>query len=186
MIDKWTKRPVEVEAVRIVDIENDLSDLWPDCDITTVDSEPVVWDKLHNTWVKFKNGDWIVRGISGEYYPVVHDVFIRTYQRSAYLSDRSVLDEAKTEMGRQIAKWGEQNHPAKDGNAADYLTNDSNYFRNTTDKAADAGILTWADILLEEVAEALDADDLADVREELVQVMAVTASCIESIDRNGR
>jgi hypothetical protein len=43
--------------------------------------------------------------------------------------------------------------------------------------------LTWADVLNEEVAEALAATSVAHLREELVQVAAVAVRWIEAIDR---
>ena len=39
-----------------------------------------VFDYLHNTWVEFKVGDWIVRGVKGEFYPVEEEVFSETYE----------------------------------------------------------------------------------------------------------
>jgi len=45
------------------------------------------------------------------------------------------------------------------------------------------GTVTWADILLEEVAEAFAEDDPAKLREELVQSGAVILKWIEKLDR---
>jgi len=39
-----------------------------------------VFDVLHNTWVSMRTGDWIVRGVKGEFYPVRDDVFRETYE----------------------------------------------------------------------------------------------------------
>lgn len=187
-IDTWVKRPVIVQAIRLL-TPNDTSGLWPDCDvrINRRTDRFEVYDKLHDTWVGFQPGDWIIRGINGEYYPCAHDVFIRSYQREVYTHSRDgVLPEVRTEMDKQVTKWGEQNWASKHGIAANYLGHDSEYYKNLTDDLAKAEMLTWADILLEEVAEALDADNIKDVREELIQVAAVTGSWVESIDRNGR
>lgn len=54
--------------------------------------------------------------------------------------------------------------------------------RQVTDRAADAGSVTWSDILLEEVAEAFAEVDPRAVRAELVQVAAVVVKFIEAID----
>lgn len=39
-----------------------------------------VYDKLHSTWVLVQAGDWIIRGIQGEFYPCRADVFEATYE----------------------------------------------------------------------------------------------------------
>lgn len=44
-----------------------------------------VFDYLHNTWVEFKRGDWIIKGVRGEFYPVEESVFAETYEE--YLED---------------------------------------------------------------------------------------------------
>jgi hypothetical protein len=51
-----------------------------------------------------------------------------------------------------------------------------------TDKNADAGTVSWFDILLEEVAEASEQDDLEALRAELLDSGAVIASWILAID----
>ncbi len=38
-----------------------------------------VFDELHFTWVLVYDGDWIIRGIKGEFYPCRPDVFAATY-----------------------------------------------------------------------------------------------------------
>ncbi|SEI45132.1 hypothetical protein SAMN04487917_101363 [Arthrobacter sp. yr096] len=43
------------------------------------DVSALVWDKLHDTWVGVKDGQWIIRGIQGEFYPCDADVFAATY-----------------------------------------------------------------------------------------------------------
>lgn len=39
-----------------------------------------VFDKLHQTWINFKNGDWIIRGTKGELYPCDNEVFEAKYR----------------------------------------------------------------------------------------------------------
>ena len=40
----------------------------------------VVYDTLHGTWVNVSTGDWIIRGVEGEFYPCRPDVFAETYE----------------------------------------------------------------------------------------------------------
>lgn len=39
-----------------------------------------VFDTLHNTWVTFYDGDWIIKGIKGEYYPHNGEIFFDVYE----------------------------------------------------------------------------------------------------------
>lgn len=39
-----------------------------------------VWDKLHSTWVGVKDGQWVIRGVKGEFYPCDADVLAETYE----------------------------------------------------------------------------------------------------------
>lgn len=87
---KFRKKPVVVEAVQfdglneaevqafagsdnfyMVDVEDRYDD--PECVGT-------VYDKLHSTWVGVKDGQWIIRGVQGEFYPCDQEVFASTYE----------------------------------------------------------------------------------------------------------
>jgi hypothetical protein len=39
-----------------------------------------VWDKLHSTWVGVKDGQWIIQGVQGEFYPCDAEVFADSYE----------------------------------------------------------------------------------------------------------
>ncbi len=115
----------------------------------------------------------------------------------------SVIDEILAERVRQTEKWGEQSHPDGSGRVqrhlADYVFTRGAWgtssvanatalqlslmAKEVTDTAAKNGQVTWTDILLEEVFEALAEDDPARLRAELVQVAAVAAQWVEAIDR---
>lgn len=87
-----------------------------------------------------------------------------------------VWDERK----RQIAKWGLQHRP--DGtNPRGWefalLNARATYERNLVN-----GELTWVDILREEVFEAFAAPNTENLKEELVQVMAVAASWLQDLE----
>ena len=98
-----------------------------------------------------------------------------------------VLLEVARERGRQQAKWGQQDHPSA---FTTYMCwpygMDSEDVKRYVDNSDHMGIADYAGILAEEFAEALDAETIEHVREELVQVAAVAVAAIESIDRNGR
>ncbi|WNM69000.1 hypothetical protein SEA_TRIBLETROUBLE_59 [Mycobacterium Phage TribleTrouble] len=116
-----------------------------------------------------------------------------------------VLGLVVEERKRQDAKWGEQNHPNVDRLVLDhgeaptqhsmarfYEVPNAMRAKLLCQMAADRGECTWAHILVEEVAEAIEAatihdlgllvDSLQELRAELVQVAAVAVQWIEKID----
>jgi hypothetical protein len=92
-----------------------------------------------------------------------------------------VLSEIAAERAAQDVKWGEQNHP--DGTGGLIAQEEAAIERAWTNDQAAAGVLTWADILQEEVSEAFAEDDPAKLRAELVQVAAVAVAWVAAIDR---
>lgn len=93
----------------------------------------------------------------------------------------NVLGEVATERKRQHAKWGEQDHP--DGTGGTAHGGLSDVYRQECEAAFREGRGTYADILLEEVFEAMEEDDPAKLRAELIQVAAVAVAWVEAIDR---
>lgn len=116
----------------------------------------------------------------------------------ADLTTRVIAEEVITERERQDAKWGEQNHPNGTGPDSRPLRAEYGFnfmqgnvpagllaeaFKGATDRHAILGTVTFADILLEEVFEALAEEDLDKLRVELVQVAAVAQQWVAKIDR---
>jgi hypothetical protein len=86
---QYRKIPVVVEARRFTgENAGELSD-WTDKrfhDVPPEDREEdpdivaEVFDVLHSTWVGVKTGQWIIRGVQGEFYPIDEAVFAATYE----------------------------------------------------------------------------------------------------------
>lgn len=96
-----------------------------------------------------------------------------------------VLDEVEAERYRQEERWGEQNRPDAILGVA-YPIYSGDYCKSVTENRSKEGKCTYTDILLEEVAEAIDearAGDKAKLRVELIQVAAVATKWIEKLDR---
>lgn len=91
-ITTWRKRPVAVEAARwtganadevreLTGLENFLVlDAADRANCDNPDATAPVYDKLHSTWVLVFDGQWIIRGVKGEFYPCADDVFRETYE----------------------------------------------------------------------------------------------------------
>jgi hypothetical protein len=92
------------------------------------------------------------------------------------------IDEAVAyEIGRQNAKWGEQNH--EDGTGAPVQKKDAEDLRALCDMMFDIRQGTWRHILAEEVAEAFAESDPDLLKSELIQVIAVAKQWIMAIER---
>ncbi|MDF3309785.1 hypothetical protein P3H15_32725 [Rhodococcus sp. T2V] len=91
-----------------------------------------------------------------------------------------VLVEVEMERARQDDKWGEQNHP--DGTGPGYQKH-AHAARRRCKAAAEFGLVSFKDILDEEVNEAYAEDDPARLRAELIQVAAVAVAWVEKLDR---
>jgi hypothetical protein len=94
-----------------------------------------------------------------------------------------ILTEIMHERVRQEAKWGEQDHEFAPEYVTFYGVPRAAAARKVCDDAAERGDITFGDILIEEVAEAFEADKEEDQRHELIQVAAVAVAAIEAMDR---
>ncbi|WP_050503068.1 hypothetical protein [Streptomyces monomycini] len=79
----YRKKPIEITAMQwtedvphreLITFTNGLVQL------NDVDHEFRVYDRLHDTWVAFTYGDWIIQGVQGEYYPCAPAVFAASYE----------------------------------------------------------------------------------------------------------
>jgi hypothetical protein len=81
---KFRTKPFEIEAVRF-DGEN-VAEVAAFADNHFVQSAQkdgfthVVYDKLHDTWVGVKAGQWIIKGQKGEFYPCDPEIFEAKYE----------------------------------------------------------------------------------------------------------
>lgn len=85
------KKPVEIQAVQWTGANPDeVTELTGESAFFPLDEhdrincgDPEatanVYDKLHSTWVLVFDGNWIIKGVKGEYYPCTDDVFRETY-----------------------------------------------------------------------------------------------------------
>jgi hypothetical protein len=107
-ITRWRKKPVEVEAVRwtgdnadaVFELAGcgyfDVLDEQQRRDCDDPEATAAVFDKLHSTWVLVFDGQWIIRGVKGEFYPCADDVFRGTYEDAGTAAPdyRALLDKS--------------------------------------------------------------------------------------------
>lgn len=95
-MSRFKSKPIEIEAVLFDG--NNVEELEAFCMVADVnapsfshmmsdeerplDGEIVarVYDKLHNTWVGVKVGQYIIKGTKGEFYPCDPEVFATKYE----------------------------------------------------------------------------------------------------------
>ncbi|MEU3729977.1 hypothetical protein AB0E81_11290 [Streptomyces sp. NPDC033538] len=96
-----------------------------------------------------------------------------------------ILDEILNERDAQDALFGRQDDlPNGTGTAATPAAESlANLYRDTCDAAFAAGEGTFRHVFLEEVFEAMAESDPANLRAELLQVVAVGVKWIEAIDK---
>lgn len=93
-----------------------------------------------------------------------------------------VLSDVAMEREKQDAKWGAiRDHP--DGTGDPEQIYNANVSRMACDLAFKFGVGTWANILQEEVDEALAESDAQLLHDELIQVAAVAACWAQALRR---
>lgn len=87
-VQTFRKRPVEVCAIQWTgENEHELRE-WTGGQFSAdpvgeraegqIDAE--VYDVLHATWVGLTVGQWVIKGVKGEFYPIAQDVLAETYE----------------------------------------------------------------------------------------------------------
>ncbi len=90
MPTRFRKRPVVIEAILYCLENRDECIEWvgESCDHTIMDDDGCEAEALLLTihtlegGMKVAPGDWIIRGVAGEFYPCKNDIFIKTYERA--------------------------------------------------------------------------------------------------------
>lgn len=100
----------------------------------------------------------------------------------------SVLHQVRNERIAQDAKWGQQDHPdvLPGWHIDDFDIPPQGVAKIRTDYRTKKGLLTYTDILIEELCEAVEAacdGNKVELRAELVQVAAVAVAWVEKLDR---
>ena len=90
---KYVKIPVTVEAMQwtrdtpFQELKDFTNNLVRQDDKT---DDHYVYDRLHDTWIQFQYGDWIIKGIKGEFYPCVDETFQGSYRPEVPAADEPV------------------------------------------------------------------------------------------------
>lgn len=81
---KFRKKPVVIEAILWTGTNfDDVSDFVQDTEIAYAGNNEVQIQTLEGV-ITAKAGDWIIRGVHGEYYPCKPDIFEKTYELAEF------------------------------------------------------------------------------------------------------
>ena len=79
---KYKKKPVEIDAIRFND--RDLLQLVGFVnDGSVVLKNGTVYIRTLEGDMRISNGDYVIKGVNGEFYPCKPDIFEKTYERVA-------------------------------------------------------------------------------------------------------
>ena len=75
------RKPIDLAAIRW-DGDNDeaVQDFAEGKFRTIARTRAEILDELHDTWVALAVGDWILRGVKGEFYPVASEIIDDLYE----------------------------------------------------------------------------------------------------------
>ena len=76
---KYRKKPVVIEAVEWVDTKEGLADVLRFCPNVQLYTDCIVIETLEGPIIA-SPGDYIIKGVAGEFYPCKPDIFAETYE----------------------------------------------------------------------------------------------------------
>jgi hypothetical protein len=80
---KYRKKPVVIDAFQFDGKSWDVLELWGDTSFNYKSSEhggPALFIQTLEGVMRADPGDWVVRGVKGEVYPVKPDIFAMTHE----------------------------------------------------------------------------------------------------------
>lgn len=80
---KFRKKPIVIEAMQFTNEDKDLVINWVTCNRYPdyeFDNPVLVIQTLEGNMIAHL-GDWIIKGVSGEFYPCKPDIFAATYEQ---------------------------------------------------------------------------------------------------------
>lgn len=84
---KFRKKPVEIEAVQFQDDSESLIKLQDELGLDplkvdyAIPDEPVLKIETLEGTMAGQVGDYIIKGVNGEFYPCKPDIFVKTYEK---------------------------------------------------------------------------------------------------------
>ena len=82
VVRKFRKKPVTIEAMQLTDSRSvlDIEEWMNSGDTGFTTNPPTIWIKTKEGIMEATAGDWIIKGVEGEFYPCKPSIFDKTYQ----------------------------------------------------------------------------------------------------------
>ena len=82
VVRKFRKKPVTVEAMQITDAASvlDIEEWMNSGDTGFTTTPPTIWIRTKEGIMEGSTGDWVIKGVEGEFYPCKPAIFEKTYQ----------------------------------------------------------------------------------------------------------
>lgn len=82
VVRKFRKKPVTIEAMQLTDSKSvlDIEEWINSGDVGFSTNPPTLWIDTLEGRIEATTGDWIIKGVEGEFYPCKNNIFIKTYQ----------------------------------------------------------------------------------------------------------
>lgn len=79
---KFRKKPVVIEAMQFTDASKDRVFHFVRCNVAAdfEDGKPVLRIQTLEGVMTAQVGDWVIKGVNGEFYPCKPDIFEKTYE----------------------------------------------------------------------------------------------------------
>jgi hypothetical protein len=82
---KYRKKPVVIEAVQFCDDSFETTEKLQNLGLDPIrigyeNKEPVLKIETLNGLMTASVGDWVIKGVNGEFYPCKPDIFTQTYE----------------------------------------------------------------------------------------------------------
>lgn len=113
MIQKYKKKPVVIEAVQFFPFEfclRELAEWGLNVELDTSNKNlPILHIPTLEGDMIAKGGDYIIKGVKGEFYPCRADIFWETYARVELSENPSEVDklpENKEDLLKRFARYG--------------------------------------------------------------------------------
>ena len=102
-------------------------------------------------------GDWIIRGVKGEYYPCKPDIFEATYDRAAHVQNPAEIEHVAGDVSKNGAESDMAQQPAPSAAALRVaLEQAARQALETLERASDAGYSVECDETITALREALE------------------------------
>ena len=81
-VRKFRKKPVTIEAMQLTDAKSvlDIEEWINSGDVGFSTNPPTLWIDTLEGRMEATTGDWVIKGVEGEFYPCKNNIFIKTYQ----------------------------------------------------------------------------------------------------------